>query len=183
MPGRDAGVAAAVCAVAVYAAAVDSSPSWPWSLLPRTLTEGSDVPVTHLTGQESHTPMSPSSQRTIATVYFALQATLLAGFWLVMWRAPAARRWFLPSGNLTSEFASFATPDLALLAAGSLLTAWLVSCESRRARTVALVVAGGMVYATLYTAHWTLAAGAPMISLALMLVACALTLYHALRAV
>jgi hypothetical protein len=127
--------------------------------------------------------MSSSSRRTIATVYFALQATLLTGFWLAMWRVPAVRPWFLPSGDLTSEFASFATPDLALLAAGSLLTAWLLVRGSREGRTVALVVAGGMVYATLYTAHWTFAAGAPLLSLALMLVACLLTLFHALRAI
>jgi hypothetical protein len=116
-------------------------------------------------------------------MYFALQATLIAAFWLILWRLPAARTWFLPSGDLPPDFRAFATPDLALVAGGSLTTAWLVSRGSRLARTAALVVSGGVLYATLYTLHWTFAVGAPLLSLALMAGACALTFYHALRTV
>ena len=88
-------------------------------------------------------------RRSFASVYFVLQGLAVAAWWTLLTVEPAARSPFLPPGNHPSALLAFAAPDLSLLAAGSLLTGFLLVRDSGWALPVMWLVAGAVDYATL----------------------------------
>jgi hypothetical protein len=106
--------------------------------------------------------------RTVASLYFFVQGIAVVLWWAALLHVPGAKDWFVPPGALSHEFRSLVMPDLAVLAAGSLAVSWMIRAHHRRAGTVALLILGAVLYATVYTVSWALHVDAPALSVALM---------------
>lgn len=105
----------------------------------------------------------------IAALAFLVQAGGVVFWWLLIYAAPASRRWFFPGGVLDSVLASFIVPDLAVLALGSAVAGWLGLSGRRIAQPVAWFTAGAAVYAAAFTMSWAARVDAPNASPVLML--------------
>lgn len=101
--------------------------------------------------------------------YFALQAVAGIGFWVVVAASPTARKAFemWPPQHAVTD--SFLFADVIMGIGGSAASAWGIWSERRWGEPLALFVAGGMVYATLYLAGWVAFTGEGGGLLALML--------------
>lgn len=115
----------------------------------------------------------------LAGPYFALQGALVLAWWAALVLHPPLRARFQPPGSPPEHLLAFWLPDLALVAAGSLLAAWLCARGGRWLLPAAWTVAGAVAYATLYCAALWLMTGAAWLSVALMLPAAALSLLFA----
>jgi hypothetical protein len=102
--------------------------------------------------------------------YFGLQAVGGVVFWVLMAAVPAVDRLFTMSERQHAVTGSYLFADLIVGIAGSALAS--VGLRARRtwAPPVALFVAGGMVYATLYLVGWVASTGHGAPLLALMVV-------------
>jgi len=107
----------------------------------------------------------------LAAAYFGAQGVAVAAWWVLLWAMPATRGFFLPSGELTRAFLAFALPDVVVLGGGSVAAGVLIARADRRARVTLWVVVGALAYATLYTLAWWILTGAPVLSVALMVLA------------
>jgi len=107
-------------------------------------------------------------RRSFASVYFVLQGLAVAAWWTLLTVEPAARSPFLPPGNHPSALLAFAAPDLSLLAAGSLLTGFLLVRGSGWALPVMWLVAGAVDYATLQVLAWSALADGGWLGFVLM---------------
>jgi protein-S-isoprenylcysteine O-methyltransferase Ste14 len=97
--------------------------------------------------------------RRLAVAYFVLQGLAVAAWWALLALQPAARRLFLPPGNDASALLAFAPPDLAFLAAGSLLAGILVARQNGWAVPAVWLCAGAVDYSTVHVLAWAALAG------------------------
>lgn len=107
--------------------------------------------------------------RRLAVLYFALQAILIAVWWIVLWLVPAARAPFVVADWPAATMLAFWPADLLLLVLGSAFAAWTAHRHRAAAPRVASFVAGAAVYATLYCVGATLLTGAGLLPTAMML--------------
>ncbi|HEY0035157.1 MAG TPA: hypothetical protein VGB66_00645, partial [Longimicrobium sp.] len=104
----------------------------------------------------------------ISAAYFAFQGVAIVAWWIVLWRVPSVRGWFVAPGWTESSLLAFWVPDLVIGGAGSMLAAWLVVRASRWAGPALWLVAGAMLYATLYCVAASFATGGAWLNVALM---------------
>lgn len=93
-------------------------------------------------------------------LYFAVQATLAAAWWITLWIWPAGREVFIPSGFPTDFLASLMLPDVVLFIGGSLVSAVLLQVRSQLARPAMYVTSGAVAYATLLCIGFAIRDGA-----------------------
>lgn len=86
--------------------------------------------------------------------YFLFQGLVVGTWWLLLWRRPEMRGLFLPPGAGLVELLAFATPDLVIIAVGSLVTGGLTLVRSPWALPLGWLVAGAVDYAFLYCVSW-----------------------------
>lgn len=86
--------------------------------------------------------------------YFGLQAVAGIGFWLAVAGIPAVRSVFEMSSAQHAVTSSYLFADIAIGIIGSAFAALGIWSRARWGGAVALFVAGGMVYATLYLVGW-----------------------------
>lgn len=115
----------------------------------------------------------------LAATYFVVQAVLVLGWWALLWLAPGARVWFLPSGWPTSALLAFALPDLLMVGLGSLLVGWAAVRRQPWAPLLGWAVAGGCGYAALWALNASLLGGGAWAAPGCMLPAGALSLWAA----
>jgi hypothetical protein len=136
-------------------------------------------------GQVGTASARAAAQRSAALVYagyFALQAVAGVGFWVVVATVPAVREVFemWPKQHAVTD--SFLFADLAIGIAGSAVAAAGLRSGKAWARALALFVAGGMVYATVYLVGWVAFTGVGAGLLALMVVPSTLSAWCAVQA-
>ena len=121
-------------------------------------------------GTDTDPPSTAVTAIRIYAGYFALQAVAGIGFWVLVATVPVVRRAFemWPKQHAVTD--SFLFADLVIGIAGSAAAAWGLWVRARWARPLALFVAGGMVYATVYLAGWVAFTGVGGGLLALMVV-------------
>jgi hypothetical protein len=108
----------------------------------------------------------------LAPAYLVLQALAIAAWWLVLWLVPTARPPFVVGDWPEGTLLAFALPDVLVLVAGSLAAAHGLRAQRPWARPVLWLVAGAVLYATLWCINAVAITGAGWLSAALML-ACA----------
>lgn len=112
----------------------------------------------------------PRPHTTLAGIYLALQAALVAAWWLMLWLAPNTRTLFLPTPDWpTATLLAFALPDLTVLVLGSAAAAVGLQRHTPWARPLLWFVAGAVAYATLWCLGANLATGGGWLATALML--------------
>jgi hypothetical protein len=128
------------------------------------------------------TVATPPSTVLVYAGYFALQAVAGVAFWVVVATVPVVRRAFemWPKQHAVTD--SFLFADVAIGIAGSAVAAWGLRAGAGWARALALFVAGGMVYATVYLAGWVAFTGVGSGLLALMVVPSTLSAWCAVQA-
>ena len=129
------------------------------------------------------TPRSADRMATqVYAGYFALQAVAGVGFWVLVATVPVVRRAFEMSTSQHAVTTSFLFADLIIGIGGSAVAATGLWCGARWGRALALFVAGGMVYATVYLAGWVAFTGQGGGLLALMVVPSTLSAWSAVQA-
>lgn len=118
----------------------------------------------------------PGAVRRAVAAFFALQGLGVLLWWLVLALAPEARAHFRMGAAPDPTLLAFALPDLAVLAPGSLLGAWLVARRDGRAPLVLWAAAGASAYATLYCLAFALDTGLGWAGVAAMLPSALLSL-------
>lgn len=111
---------------------------------------------------------SPHALRQVTIAYLALQGVAVFAWWLLLWQVPAARAWFAVPGWGEAPMLAFWLPDLAVMAAGSLVAAWMTARRSTRAGAALWLVAGAALYAALYCVAASIASGGALLNVALM---------------
>jgi hypothetical protein len=109
------------------------------------------------------------SSTSVVAAWFLAQWAGVIGWWVVLLLWPPSRAWFFPDAVLDPVMASFLAPDLAVLAGGSALTAWLVLQRHRAAPAVAWFTTGAACYAAVLTFAWAVRVDVPFASPLLML--------------
>lgn len=89
--------------------------------------------------------------RRLAAAYFVGQGFAVSLWWVMLVLRPEARAAFLPAAAPEAVLLAFWLPDLALLAAGSLVAGYLCARPGPAAVAALWLVAGAMTYASLYT--------------------------------
>jgi hypothetical protein len=102
--------------------------------------------------------------------YFLLQAVAGIGFWVAVAAVPAVRRVFEMSSRQHAVTDSYLFADIAIGIIGSAVAGAGLWRGARWGAAVALFVAGGMVYATIYLIGWVSFTGDGGGLLALMVV-------------
>lgn len=102
--------------------------------------------------------------------YFLLQSVAGIGFWVLVAAVPAVRRVFEMSSAQHAVTDSYLFADIAIGIVSSAVAGAGLWRDERWATAVALFVAGGMVYATIYLIGWVSFTGDGGGLLALMLV-------------
>jgi hypothetical protein len=100
--------------------------------------------------------------------YFLIQAITGAAFWILLWLRTEERGGFEMLGAERAVTNSFLLADLVLGIVGSLVAAGGILAGRRWAPAVAMFVAGGIVYATVYILFWVGATGQAPAMLAVM---------------
>jgi len=90
------------------------------------------------------------SARTIAALYFVLQALAVLAWWVLLFWIPDSRDWFFPRPLTGSPLMSFWLADLILLGGGSLFAAYAVALRRSWAAAAVWLVVGAICYPTLY---------------------------------
>ena len=106
--------------------------------------------------------------RRVTAAYFAFQGVAVVVWWIVLWRVPSVREWFVAPGWTESSLLAFWVPDLVIGGAGSMLAAWLVLRASRWAGPALWLVVGAMLYATVYCVAASFATDGAWLNVALM---------------
>jgi len=110
------------------------------------------------------------SRKGVACAFLIAQAVAVAVWWLVLWRWPATREAFvLAPGWPESTLLAFALPDLLCIVGGSLGAAVGLRSGAPWARSLLLLVAGAVGYATLWCVGGNLVTGSGLLCTALML--------------
>jgi hypothetical protein len=112
-----------------------------------------------------------AATHSLVSVYLLAQAAAVAAWWLVLWTVPAARAPFVVAGWPEGTLLAFALPDVAVLVAGSAAAALGLRGRRPWARPVVWLVAGAVLYATLWCVGANVVTGAGWLSTAMM-VAC-----------
>lgn len=95
----------------------------------------------------------------IAIAYLLLQGLLVGGFWIVMAAAPGLQDHFVTQNAPWRTFRTFMLPDILLLAALPLATAWAWHARKRWTRYALWLNTGAAAYATLSAISLWLADG------------------------
>ena len=114
--------------------------------------------------------------------YFALQAVAGVGFWGLVAMVGPVRHVFEMWPKQHAVTNSFLFADLVIGIAGAAVAAAGLWSSRRWAPPLALFVAGGMVYATIYLVGWVAFTGVGGGLLALMVVPSTLSVWAALQA-
>lgn len=114
--------------------------------------------------------------------YFALQAVGGIGFWVAVAAVPAVREVFEMSTRQHAVTDSYLFADIVIGIIGSAVAAAGIASKRPWGAAVALFVAGGMVYATIYLVGWVAFTGKGAGLLALMVVPSTLSAYVAASA-
>ncbi|WP_426573796.1 hypothetical protein [Aquihabitans sp. McL0605] len=114
--------------------------------------------------------------------YFALQAVAGIGFWVAVAAVPAIRKVFEMSTRQHAVTDSFLFADIAIGIIGSAVASAGIVSKRRWGSAVALFVAGGMVYATIYLVGWVAFTGKGAGLLGLMVVPSTLSVFVAVSA-
>lgn len=110
----------------------------------------------------------------LVTVWLVLQALTVLAWWIALWWSPAARAPFVVGDWPEATLWAFAVPDLCWIVGGSAAAAHGFWHGNAWARTVLLLVAGGVFYATLWCLGANLATGGKgLLGTALMLASAA----------
>ena len=114
--------------------------------------------------------------------YFALQAVGGIGFWIAVAAVPTIREVFEMSTRQHAVTDSYLFADIAIGIIGSAVAAVGIASRRRWGAALALFVAGGMVYATIYLVGWVAFTGKGAGLLGLMVVPSTLSAYVAISA-
>jgi hypothetical protein len=115
----------------------------------------------------------PVPRRSLVPAYLLAQAGLIAAWWLVLWLSPTARAPFVVDGWPESTLLAFWLPDVVVLVVGSAAAALGLRAGRAWARPLVWLVAGAVLYATLWCLGANAVTGAGWLSTALMLACCA----------
>lgn len=113
--------------------------------------------------------------------YFFVQAIAGAGFWLMLWTRSGVRGGFEMLESERAVTTSFLLADLVLGIVGSVVVAIAVLAGRRWSGALALFVAGGIVYATLYILFWLAATGHGPMMLGIMAPTALMSTYVAIQ--
>ncbi len=105
--------------------------------------------------------------------YLLAQAALVASWWLVLWTVPAARAPFVVGGWPESTLLAFALPDVVVLVVGSAAAAFGLRAQRPWALPLVWLVAGAVLYATLWCVGTNVVTGTGWLPTAMMLACCA----------
>jgi hypothetical protein len=112
----------------------------------------------------------PRPHTTLAVIYLALQAALVAAWWLMLWLVPSTRTLFLAAPDWPpATLLAFALPDLAILVIGSAAAAMGLRRQAAWTRPLLWLVAGAVGYATLWCLGANLVANGGWLASVLML--------------
>ena len=114
--------------------------------------------------------------------YFGLQAVTGIGFWVAVATVPAIRRVFEMSTRQHAVTNSYLFADIAIGIIGSAVASAGILAKRRWGSALALFVAGGMVYATIYLVGWVAFTGKGAGLLGLMVVPSTLSTFVAVSA-
>jgi hypothetical protein len=129
-------------------------------------------------GDAVHPAVDDTATRVYAG-YFALQAVGGIAFWVAVASVPSIRKVFEMSARQHAVTDSYLFADIAIGIIGSAVAAAGIASKRRWAAAVALFVAGGMVYATIYLVGWVAFTGKGAGLLALMVVPSTLSAFVA----
>jgi hypothetical protein len=108
----------------------------------------------------------------LVPAYLLVQALAVGLWWLVLALVPEARAPFVVAGWPESTLLAFWLPDVVVLVAGSLAAAQALRRGRAWARPLLWLVAGAVVYATLWCLGANVVTGAGWLATALMLACC-----------
>ncbi len=108
------------------------------------------------------------SPRRLAAAYYAVQGAAVALWWTALALRRDCRAPFQPPGTPEASLLAWAPGDLAILAAGSLLLAWLVARRHAWALPLAWLVAGSIDTATIHALALAWLAGGGWLGFILM---------------
>ena len=114
--------------------------------------------------------------------YYGLQAIAGIGFWLAVATVPAVRKVFEMSTRQHAVTDSYLFADIAIGIIGSAIASAGILSKRRWGSALALFVAGGMVYATIYLVGWVAFTSKGSGLLALMVVPSTLSAFVAFQA-
>ena len=100
--------------------------------------------------------------------YFAVQAIVGGGFWVLVLVSPSVRKGFEMLAAERAVTNSFVAADILVGIVGSAVAAGLILAGRPTAPPVAALVAGGITYATLYILAWVVFTGTAGAMLAIM---------------
>lgn len=103
-----------------------------------------------------------------AGIYFLVQGFSVAAWWLLLWRVPSIRDYFILEPGSQRSLLAFWLADASLLALGSAVSGALFLWTNRYAYIPALLVAGGFGYAVLYTLGFALITDSGWLGVVLM---------------
>ena len=109
-----------------------------------------------------------SVARSIAVTFLWLQAGLVGGWWVAMWRSPAVRAEFVFGDWPEDVVFAFFVPDLVMLVLGAAIVAVALQREKRWAMYAFAAVLGGALYATLFCVAAQLSGNGNPLALTLM---------------
>lgn len=104
------------------------------------------------------------------------------GFWLAVGKVPEVRKVFEMWPRQHAVTNSYLFADVIIGIVGSAVASWGIWAKARWGGALALFVAGGMVYATLYLVGWVAFTGVGSGLLALMVVPSTLSAFVAVQA-
>jgi protein-S-isoprenylcysteine O-methyltransferase Ste14 len=101
-------------------------------------------------------------------IFFVVQSTAFAGWWLYLWLVPSSRSAFLPPGASETELLAFALPDLGIIVLSSISSAIAIVYGARWSLPLSWFTAGAVVYATGYCVAWAALRDGGWLGVALM---------------
>jgi hypothetical protein len=119
--------------------------------------------------------------RRLSVAYMALQAGMALGWWVALVVSDRVRGWFELDAGEHDVLSAFVLADLLVIVAGSAVAALALARSWSWASSCVAWVAGGVAYATLYLAMWTILGGHGAAGLAPMAGATVLTSGVAIR--
>lgn len=85
-----------------------------------------------------------------AAIYYAVQGLAVIAWWIVLFSAPASRRYFTLERNSEFSLLAFWLADLSFLGLGSLVAAWLCFRRHAYSQIASWFVTGAVSYAAIY---------------------------------
>jgi hypothetical protein len=105
----------------------------------------------------------------LVPLYLVAQAVAIGAWWTWLWLVPDARAPFVVGAWPEATLLAFALPDVAVLVLGSLAAAWAQHTGHAAARPLVWLLAGAILYATLWCVGCNVVTGAGWLSTAMML--------------